>query len=267
MTLSIIDKFCKLLKIKGYSKSTIQNYAYMLRLFLSDHKNRDWKNLPDRDILNKLYLLIVKRKMAYSTQKQLLSAIKLFYREMYNREVLLNALRLTRKPGKIPVVLSKQEVQRLLQSTHNLKHKAMLSVVYGMGLRSGELLNLRLSDIDKHRDVVTIFNAKGKKDRIVMLSKKIRPLLREYYKKYQPKTYLFEGQKGGKYTRSSLRKMLRKALQHVNIQKPATHLLENGIDIRIIQKLLGHKSNKTTMIYTHVANTQIINIESPLDTL
>ena len=182
-----------------------------------------------------------------------------------------------RREKTLPNVLSKEEVKAILEAPKNLKHRAMLALIYSCGLRRGELLKLTKESIDSKRMVVIIRQAKGKKDRIVPLSSKILILLRDYYKSYRPKEYLFEGQDGGKYSEKSLENVLKQALSKVGIEKPvtlhwlrhsfATHLLEGGTDLRYIQELLGHRSSKTTEIYTHVSTKNLKNIRSPFDDL
>ena len=178
----------------------------------------------------------------------------------------------------LPNVLSKEEVKKILEANSNLKHKAMLSMIYSCGLRRSELLNLKFSDIDSKRNIVIIRQSKGRKDRITPLSAKILDLLRGYYKEYSPKTYLFEGQeKNTQYSARSLEEVLKKSVRLASINKPvtlhwlrhsyATHLLESGTDLRYIQELLGHNSSKTTEIYTHVSTKNIQQIKSPFDDL
>jgi integrase/recombinase XerD len=182
-----------------------------------------------------------------------------------------------RREKRLPNVLSKNEVKSILEAPTNLKHRAMLSLIYACGLRRSELLSLTKFDIDSKRMVVIIRMAKGKKDRIVPLSPKILSLLRDYYKSYNPKEFLFEGQGGGKYSEKSLENVFKQSLLKANNKKPvtlhwlrhsyATHLLESGTDLRYIQDLLGHKSSKTTEIYTHVSTKSIEHIKSPFDDL
>lgn len=178
----------------------------------------------------------------------------------------------------MPNVLSKEEVKQILEAHNNIKHKAMLSLIYSCGLRCGELLNLKPIHIDSKRGIVLIKQAKGKKDRIAPLSIKILDLLRVYFKEYKPEKYLFEGQNvGTPYDARSLQLVLKQALEKTKITKPvtlhwlrhsyATHLLESGTDLRYIQELLGHKSSKTTEIYTHVSTNSIKQIKSPFDDL
>jgi len=183
-----------------------------------------------------------------------------------------------RREHKIPNVLSKEEVAAILQALVNQKHRTMLSLIYACGLRRGELLNLKAENVDSKRHLLLILNAKGKKDRVVPISDKVITMLREYYKLYKPKIWLFEGQNDGEqYSESSLQEVLKHAIKMAGIRKPvtlhwlrhsyATHLLEAGTDLRYIQELLGHKSSKTTEIYTHVSEKSLQKISSPFDNL
>ncbi|RYG22568.1 MAG: recombinase, partial [Chitinophagaceae bacterium] len=172
-------------------------------------------------------------------------------------------------------VLSVDEVRRLLQSATNLKHKVLLSMVYSGGFRVSEVLNLKLNQIDKDRMLVHIKSAKGNKDRYTLLSTKILKLLQEYKAVYQPKEFLFEGNNAQRYSERAAQTVLKLTAQRAGIQKKvtlhtlrhsfATHLLEQGTDIRYIQNLLGHQSPKTTMIYTHVTAVAMQNIKNPFD--
>jgi integrase/recombinase XerD len=190
----------------------------------------------------------------------------------------LEQLHRPKREKKLPNVLSKEEIKKILEMPMNIKHRTMLSLIYSCGLRCGELLKMKPKDIDSKRMLVMIRLAKGKKDRIVPLSEKVLQLLREYYKRYRPKEWLFEGQKVGEaYSERSLQLVLKHAIEKAGIKKPvslhwlrhsyATHLLESGTDLRYIQELLGHKSSKTTEIYTHVSTKSIQNIRSPFDDL
>ena len=183
-----------------------------------------------------------------------------------------------RREHKLPNVLSKEEVAAILHVLPNQKHRTMLSLIYACGLRRGELLNLKPENIDSKRHLLIILKAKGKKDRVVPISDKVITMLREYYKIYKPKIWLFEGQSTAEqYSESSLQEVLKNAIQKAGIKKPvtlhwlrhsyATHLLEAGTDLRYIQELLGHKSSKTTEIYTHVSEKSLQKISSPFDNL
>ena len=174
-------------------------------------------------------------------------------------------------------MLSVEEVQRLFACTPNLKHRAILMTIYSAGLRVSEALNLRISDIDSDRKQIRITSGKGEKDRFTLLSERLLVKLRQYYLEYSPKHYLFESYDGSKYSASSIRKVLKRSVQRAGIDKPvkvhtlrhsfATHLLENGTNLRYIQDLLGHTSAKTTEIYTHVSSKKLSDVVSPLDAM
>lgn len=172
-------------------------------------------------------------------------------------------------------MLSKEEVLAIIRHTNNIKHQCIVSLLYSAGLRRGELLNLKLTDVDSERMLIRVENGKGGKDRYTLLSKMLLQDLRQYYRIWKPKEYLFEGQSGGKYSGRSVGQLLAQAAQRAGIRKRvtphmlrhsfATHLLENGTDLRYIQSLLGHSSSKTTEIYTHVAVNSFKSIKNPLD--
>ncbi|MBI4548064.1 MAG: tyrosine-type recombinase/integrase [Ignavibacteriae bacterium] len=183
-----------------------------------------------------------------------------------------------RKERKLPDVLTQDEVKRLFSAVTNPKHRMVLMVIYSAGLRIGEATRLRLEDFDPARKMIHIRGGKGKKDRFTMLSEKVMNELSQYRAVYKTVKYLFEGERDGKpYSLSSIQQVFRKAIEHAGITKPATvhtlrhsfatHLLEQGVDLRYIQELLGHSSSKTTEIYTHVSSKNIAAIRSPLDSL
>lgn len=222
-----------------------------------------------------LYYCKTEKKYSYSSMKQSIASIGYLYNKVL-KQPKPEALNIElRKPNSLPVVLSSLEVAKIIKVTTNLKHKTILLMIYSSGLRLGELLNLKIADIDSNSMKIHIREAKGKKDRYVMLSQNSLKLLREYYKKYQPKEYIFEGQKGGAYSSKSVQNILKKSMIVANITKHATvhtlrhsfatHLLDNGTDIRYIQELLGHKKLETTQIYTHVSNHSVNKIKSPGD--
>jgi integrase/recombinase XerD len=182
-----------------------------------------------------------------------------------------------KKPFKLPSVLAEEEVLMLIQKTKNLKHRAIILAGYSAGMRVSEIINLKVNDIDSKRMMIRIKAAKGKKDRMVPLSKRLLETLRDYYRQYKPKEYLFEGQTGESYSSRSIQLILSDAKLKAKVKKKgsthmlrhsyATHLLESGTDIRIIQELLGHNSIKTTMRYTHVSRKSRDKVGSPLDKL
>jgi len=189
----------------------------------------------------------------------------------------IEAIHRPRTEKTLPKVLSLDEVSRILNALDNIKHTSMLALIYSAGLRRGEMLTMKINAIDSKRMMIHIFNAKGKKDRMVPLAPSVLELLRTYYKVYQPKDFLFEGQNGGKYSEKSLQEVFKKAKSLAGIKKNvtlhslrhsyATHLLESGINLRYIQDLLGHKSPKTTQIYTHVSNEALSKVTSPIEQL
>ncbi len=273
-----IKHFIEWMRSKRYSESTISTYSDALKTFLKFFGDKKIEELNNRDIIvfNNEYIL--KNRLSPSFQNQVVNSIKLFFKTVENKSIDIESVHRPKREKLLPNVLSKEEVKLILSAPANMKHRAMLSLIYSCGLRCGELLNLRPENIDSKRGLVLIKQAKGKKDRIVPLSLKILDLLREYYKTAKPINWLFEGQtKGEKYDERSLQLVLKQSLAKSNITKPATlhwlrhsfatHLLENGTDLRYIQELLGHSRSTTTEIYTHVSNKQLQRIVSPFDTL
>ncbi len=271
-------KFESYLQSKRYSSNTIKTYCDALRVFFKFHSlTRPERITSDHvHIFNHDYIL--KKGYSSSYQNQVINAIKLFYRNRYKKSIQIDEIERPRRERRLPNVLSKTEVKAILEAPTNLKHRAMLSLIYACGLRRGELLNLTLKDIQSERNLLFIRQSKGKKDRVVPISNKVIEILREYYKAYKPKTWLFEGQQSGqKYSERSIQLVLNQAVSKANIKKPvslhwlrhsyATHLLENGTDLRYIQELLGHNSSKTTEIYTHVSARNLQQIRSPFDDL
>ncbi len=268
-----------ILQLKGYSENTIRTYLGLLTVFMETCmlKMDQLSRASEKELLPVLINHMNKKKYGYTSQKQLIAAIKILYKEIYRTKLSLSNIYPTRRPYELPTVLSKREVSQLLDNTGNLKHKSMLSTIYALGLRSGELIRLRPEHIDSERMMVSIISGKGKKDRVVMLSPKLLNLLREYFLMYKPKKYLFEGRKQNLYSSSSLQKVFLLAKRRAGIKKNATlhtlrhsfatHLLENGTDIRIIQKLLGHTNINTTLVYTKVSNKIITQVRSPLEDL
>ena len=275
--MSHLLRFKTILELKRYSDSTITSYTNFVKIFANalNLQTEVLGNLHDKDIIVTIIKLVRIKAYSISSQKQLIGAINLFYKEIYNRNINFSIIYPVNKEQYLPCILAKDEIKLILKNTSNIKHKAILASIYGLGLRISEVVNLRVDDIDSKRMLVHVHNAKGKKDRMVMLPNKLLILLRVYFKDYNPKNYLFEGAKNGIYSQSSIRKILKVSANKSKIKKPitvhtlrhtfATHLLENGTDIRIIQKLLGHKNIKTTLLYTQVAESTIQNVQSPID--
>ena len=274
---SEIERFKHYLHSKRYSPNTIKVYSDSLATFFRYFSAKEIADISNDDLIAFNNNYILKNNFSSSFQNQVVNAVKLYFSAIQHKKIDVELIHRPRREKVLPNVLSKEEVKAILGAPFNLKHRAMLAMIYACGLRRSELLSLTKFDVDSKRMVVIIRMAKGKKDRIVPLSTKILALLRDYYKSYNPKEFLFEGQCGGKYSEKSLENVLKQSLFKARIEKPvtlhwlrhsyATHLLENGTDLRYIQDLLGHKSSKTTEIYTHVSTKNIQNIRSPFDDL
>lgn len=202
-------------------------------------------------------------------QNQFISSIKLFYKYFRKKNLKINILERPRKDNNLPKIINNNHLVKSINDIKNLKHKAILSLAYSVGLRVSEVINLKIEDIDSKRMIIFIKNSKGNKDRIVPLSENILFLLRKYYKKYKPIIYLFNGQKNIKYSKTSCNKLVKHYIGndfHFHLLRHScfTELTERGIDLRIIQKLAGHASSKTTEIYTHVSKNKLISIPLPL---
>jgi integrase/recombinase XerD len=273
-----LSSFKKHLLSRRYSDNTIKTYSDALTLFLRYFHDKAIEEIDNEDLINFNNEYILKQNLSSSFQNQIVNSIKLFFSARKGKKLDPDLVHRPRRAKTLPNVLSKEEVKVILDAHNNLKHKVMLSLIYSCGLRCGELLTLEPQHIDSKRNIVLIKNSKGKKDRIVPLSPKILEMLRDYYKLHKPKNYLFEGQIAGMpYDKRSLQLVLKQSLKKAGISKPvtlhwlrhsyATHLLENGTDLRYIQELLGHSSSKTTEIYTHVSTKSIQQIKSPFDDL
>lgn len=273
----ILNDAKKKLVLMGYSNNTQKIYLHFLRLFSIHFKIENLQNIPKEKIESYIYDLIKTENISSSAQSQFINAIKFYYEKVLEKPKTVYNLPRPKRPKILPKVMSKNEVKKILNSCKNLKHHCILMLIYSAGLRRSELINLKIADIDSERMVINIIGAKGKKDRISLLSINVLSLLRKYYKEYQPQEYLFEGAKGGKYSPTSIAKIFKKTAIKAGIKKNvtphilqhsfATHLLEQGTDLRYIQELLGHSSSKTTEIYTHITSEAIRNIKSPLDNL
>lgn len=266
-----------MLVVKGYSIHTIRNYCNEFHQLLRLLGTRDVNKLGKEQIMSYLLWLLTKKGCSETKVHTAVNAIKFYFEQVMNRSKEFYNLPRPKKPLKLPSVLSAEEIIALIQKVTNLKHRAILMAGYASGMRVSELIHLKLKDLDSKRMMIHIHNGKGKKDRMVPLSHKLLDLLREYYRLYKPKEYLFEGQFGSHYSARSAQQIIQKAKLEAGILKSgsihmlrhsyATHLLETGTDIRIIQELLGHNSIHTTQLYTHVSIKDIGKIESPLDKL
>ena len=276
--LNAIDETEKVMTLKAFALNTIKVYKSQLVYFFKYFENKkSYEEITQAEIENYLYYLIKKYNISISKQNQIINAIKCYYEHVLRKERTIYNIQRPNKAITLPNVLSKTDVAKLLNSPNNLKHKTILTTIYSAGLRISEVLKLRIQDIDSKQGHIVVKAAKGKKDRLTVLSPKLLQLLRLYYIKYKPAYWLFEGQEGGKYSASSIQKILRRAVSATNVNafttphtlrhSFATHLMQDGVNMRIIQQLLGHNSSKTTEIYTHIININNKVIQSPLESL
>jgi len=268
------EEYLRKLETKKYALNTAKIYTSIFEKFIDFYKGRELLELNENDV--QLYLQHLSQK-GYSNSylNQAVNSIKFYYEvvlEMPNRFYDIDR---PLNENKLPVVLSKEEVKRIISNTNNIKHRCIVSLLYSAGLRRGELLNLQIRDIDGERMRIHVKGGKNNKDRYTLLGYNMLDDLRRYWKVYRPEEFLFEGEKGKKYSASSIDKIIKRSANKARIKKVvsshtfrhsfATHLLEDGVDLRYIQVLLGHNSSRTTEIYTHIATNFTGNIKNPLD--
>jgi len=272
----ILEKYTTMLQLKRYSSNTRKSYINAFQNFLVFFSHKKIDDLKKNEIQE--YLLSqLENGTSSSFQNLQINAIKFYYEKVLGRKREIYDLPRPKKEHKLPAVLSEEEIIKLFKQVSNIKHKAILYLIYSGGLRLSEVVNLKITDIDSKRNLILIRESKGKKDRTTLLSQALLELLRDYYREYKPENYLFEGQKGGQYSVRSVQNIFRMALSKSGIKKHATvhtlrhsfatHLLERGTDLRYIQELLGHANSKTTEIYTHITKKGLDKIVSPLDNL
>ncbi|WP_238769900.1 tyrosine-type recombinase/integrase [Maribellus maritimus] len=266
----------EILKQKRYSENTIRSYTAYFKDFVHYFRDSELNEITQEQINYYILELVQNHQISASQQNQRINAIKFYYEKVQRGDRRLYSIERPRKSKRLPKVLSKEEIQQIIMQCNNLKHKCILSLIYSAGLRRSELLSIKLTDIHSDRGMIRIEAAKGQKDRYSLLSVSLLKLLRIYYKQYRPKYWLFEGPvRGEAYSSSSISKILTEATYKAGIRKRvtphmlrhsfATHLLEQGTDLRYIQELLGHGSSKTTEIYTHVSKRYMEKIKNPLD--
>ena len=267
----------KTLQLKAYSQNTIALYRSEVLCLMRLLDKRNIESLTKNQIKSYLLWLLQVKKYSEAKVHTVINALKFYFEQVLYKPKMFFEIPRPKKPFKLPTVHSQSEVKKIIVSVKNTKHITMLMTGYAGGLKISEIVNLKIEDIDSERMVINIRNAKGKKDRQVSLSPLLLKQLRNYYTEYKPKEYLFEGINGGMYSVRSLQQVFKAAKISAGNHKPggihslrhsyATHLLEQGTDIKIIQELLGHNSLKTTEKYTHVSKKLISKIESPLDKL
>ncbi len=259
------------LKLRGYSPKTIQSYLLYITQYLEFAKKNKIKN--KKEAVETFLLKKVNKGQSPQTINLALNSIKFFY-----REILLSTepidIKFSKRNKKLPIVLSHQEIEKILQVIKNKKYHLAVALSYAGGLRISEIINLRVKDIDIDENIIHIKNAKGKKDRITTLSEKLKHDIQNLIINKSYNDIIFDSNRGDKLTTRSFQMVFKKALKDAGIKKPATfhslrhsfatHLLENGVDVRYVQELLGHANIRTTQIYTQVTNPSLKNIKSPL---
>ena len=271
------EEYLRKLKELRYSHNTLKTYKVLFEEFINYYNKHDIALIDEKMIIAFLQYLVLERKISLSYQNQSINAIKFYYERVLKGDRKIYSVERPRREKTLPVVLNETEILRTIKLVSNIKHKAIIMLIYSSGLRLSEVINMKIKDIDSERMQVFVRQAKGKKDRYTLLSHKILPMLRQYFEEYKPKEWLFEGARGEQYSSSSVQTIVSEAFQRAGITKKATthtlrhcfatHLLEHGTDLRYIQKLLGHESVKTTEIYTHVTTKGFDQIKNPLDSM
>jgi len=269
-----LEKLKLELDSRGFSNKTKQSYLFFVKDFLR-YIDKNPIKIQEDDIKRYVSYLITKKGYTNITANLAISSLKFFFDKVVETNV-CDKIDRPKREKNLPIVLSKEEVKRIIDSVNNIKHKLVLKCLYGMGLRVSEVVDLKVSDLDFERDVVKISSGKGNKDRYVMLPKGLKSDLKNYIELEKPEKYLFSGRRD-KYAVKTIQKIFEYAAKKAKIKKHAschtlrhsfaTHLLEKGVNIRYIQNLLGHSRLQTTQIYTHVANNKLRKIRSPLDDL
>lgn len=271
------QKYVETLKLKAYSPATIRTYTNEFGQLLKILNHHPVNELTAERLRGYFLFCINQLKLSENLLHSRINAVKFYFEQVLQQESFFMEIPRPKKASLLPKVLNNREIKKIFEVTDNNKHKLLLQLCYGMGLRVSEIVRLKIQDIDSGRMKVLIEAAKGKKDRYVNLPNYVLGILRTYYKQYKPAKYLFEGQDGQQYSVRSAQAVFKQAMRKAKINKTigihslrhsyATHLMEYGTDIQFIQKLLGHKDIKTTQIYTHVGDRQLSNIKSPLDFL
>lgn len=272
-----VELMVKALKIKAYSPNTIRVYKDEMMILIQLLGEKKVQDLKASHIKSYMLWQLQTKKLSETKVHSSLNALKFYFEQVLNQPKIFVEIPRPKKPTKLPTVYAASEIVKMLRSVENVKHRTMLMTGYSAGLRISEIIKLKIADIDSKRMVINVRLGKGKKDRQVNLSVKLLEQLRIYFKEYKPKSWLFEGADGGAYAARSLQQVFQAAkLASGNIKKGgihslrhsyATHLLETGTDISIIQKLLGHNDLQTTLRYTHVSRKEIAKVQSPLDRL
>jgi len=266
----------KLIEVR-YSPDTIKSYISAFEEFMNYHYRLDIDSITEPQILEFLRYLITERRISVSYQNISINAIKFYYEKVLKGQRKFYFIDRPRKDITLPDVLNIDEITAMIKTVNNIKHKLMIMFAYSSGLRLGEVVRLKLTDIDRQRMQVRVEQSKGRKDRYTKLSEKILPVLDKYLEEYKPEVLIFNGVKGKAYSERSVQEVVKNIARKAGITKSvtpktlrhtfATHNLENGVDLRYIQSMMGHSSSKTTEIYTHITTKGFDNIKSPMDSL
>lgn len=267
---AVLEKVERELKLRNYSPKTIKAYVFCVTEYLR-YKNTNYQNLDQENIKNYLLKLHNSGKSSQTINLHL-NSIKYLYRDVFKNSQQIN-IKFAKRSQKLPIVLSRAEINKIIDSISNQKHKLIISLSYGAGLRISETQNIKTGDVNIRELTIHLKEAKGKKDRITIIPQKIVKKLGEVMVYKNPGDYLFESERGGRISTRTLQKIFENALEKSSCNKPATfhslrhsfatHLLENGVDVRYVQELLGHQDIRTTQIYTKVTNPCLKNIKSP----
>lgn len=267
-----LKKFEDELRLRNYSPRTIKSYSACVADFL--RIKQDNIESVDQDFIRQFLLAKKDKGMSSQTINQNLQAINFFYRDVLKKYVKLD-IKFAKTASKLPIVLSRDEIEKIINSISNNKHKLLVSLAYAAGLRVSETINLKIKDLDLTELIVHLKGAKGNKDRISVFPEKLKAAIERLIANRDMNDYVFFSERGGKLTERTAQKVFEKALARAGIQKEATfhslrhsfatHLLENGVDVRYVQELLGHQNIRTTQLYTKVTNPSLKKIKSPLD--
>lgn len=271
------EQMMKDLQLKGITDRTQKKYLREVSLMAS-YFDKPLEELGEKEVKDYLVHMLETRKLSRGTYRCYVAGIKFLYKTTLNREEVVEKIQYPRAKKTLPVVLDLAEIKAMLSVTENLKHRALLTITYSAGLRVSEAAKLKVTDIDSKRMMVRVQQGKGRKDRYSILSQTALELLRQYWRQYRPKEWLFEGQKDGTHIcYTSIRNIFVEAKERAGIRKPAsvhtlrhsfaTHLIEAGTSLHHVQLLLGHRSPTTTTVYLHVSKMNLAQVSSPLDSI
>jgi len=260
---------------RGYSSRTMNSYSLCLKQFFNYHKDKNPRKITKADVKNFIDTLVDKNR-AGNTINVYFNAIKFFMENILNKRLFYN-IKYSKTPRELPIVLSKEEVKRLIDSIENNKHKLIVKLMYSAGLRVSEVAKLKVEDLEIENNYGWVRQGKGRKDRLFIIARSLKQELKGFIENNKLTYWIFNGNKNTHISSRTIQEIIKKAAKKAKISKKvhphtlrhsfATHLIENGYDISSIQSLLGHNSPNTTMIYLHISTNKMINVKSPLDSL